>query len=66
MVYCKIELKFKDYKDLSLIDSNEKFQIEIKEDEIIIQAKDYSSLRAGVNAVLKELILMEQLENIKL
>ncbi|HIQ51252.1 MAG TPA: hypothetical protein EYH54_04740 [Nautiliaceae bacterium] len=66
MPCCKIELKFKDYKDLSLIDSNEKFQVQIKEDEVIICAKDYSSLRAGINAVLKELIFIEQIEKIKL
>jgi len=60
-----IEHNLKEYKLLSLIDSNKKFKIEIDERKIIIEAKDFSSLRAGINAVLKELIILEKLKNLK-
>jgi tRNA threonylcarbamoyladenosine modification (KEOPS) complex Pcc1 subunit len=66
MVCCEIEISFKDYEKLSLIDSNEKFQIKFKDDKVIICAKNYSSLRAGINAVLKELILLEQINNLEI
>jgi tRNA threonylcarbamoyladenosine modification (KEOPS) complex Pcc1 subunit len=58
----EIDLIFDDYKDLSLIDSNNKFKVIINDKKVIIEAKDYSSLRAGVNAILKELIILEKIE----
>ncbi|MEO2154399.1 MAG: hypothetical protein ABGW69_01175 [Nanoarchaeota archaeon] len=58
----EIDLIFDDYKDLSLIDSNNKFRVSINNKKVVIEAKDYSSLRAGVNAILKELIILEKIE----
>ena len=60
----KIKIKFKDFEKISLTDSNKKFQVFFDKEnkEILIKAKDYSSLRAGANAILKELIIFENLE----
>ncbi len=56
---------FEEYPKLSLIDSNQKFEVFYEENKIIIKASDFSSLRAGVNAVIKELIILEKLKNLK-
>ncbi len=61
---CSLEDKF-NLKELSLVDSNEKFSVEFKDKQIIICAKDYSSLRAGVNAIIKELAIIEKVEELE-
>jgi hypothetical protein len=60
-----IEHNLKEYKDLCLIDTNKKFRVKIDEKFVIIESNSFSSLRAGVNAVLKELIILENLKKLK-
>lgn len=64
MPCCYLEDKY-NLKELSLVDSNEKFRVNFKNKQIIICAKDYSSLRAGVNAVIKELAIIEKVEELE-